>query len=211
MSSKGPAKHRRQLDTVSSRSSIGRILDTALALITKRGNAHVTMAQIAKAARVSRQAVYLHFADRAALMLAVARHVDEKLGVPEEIRRMSETPTAIAMLDTMVSMQARLNPAIWAVARGLDAIRRTDPAAEQAWQDRLNDRLEGCRAIVARLRSEGSLRAGLDSPIAADLLWTLTSLRMWEDLVLERGWSAEQYKQQLTRLLRETLTSPVAE
>jgi len=195
---------------VSSRSSIGRILDTALALITKRGNAHVTMAQIAKAARVSRQAVYLHFADRAALMLAVARHVDEKLGLPEEIRRMSEMPTAIAILDAMVSMQARLNPAIWAVARGLDAIRRTDAAAEQAWQDRLNDRLEGCRAIVARLQSEGSLRAGLDSAGAADLLWTLTSLRMWEDLVLERRWSAEQYKQQLTRLLRETLTSPDA-
>ncbi|HKF68745.1 MAG TPA: helix-turn-helix domain-containing protein [Vicinamibacterales bacterium] len=192
---------------MSSRSSIGRILDTALALITKRGNAHVTMAQIAKAARVSRQAVYLHFADRAALMLAVARHVDEKLGLPEEIRRMSEMPTAIAILDAMVSMQARLNPAIWAVARGLDAIRRTDAAAEQAWQDRLNDRLEGCRAIVARLQSEGSLRAGLDSAGAADLLWTLTSLRMWEDLVLERRWSAEQYKQQLTRLLRETLTS----
>jgi len=210
MSSKGLAKHRRQLDAVSSRSSIGRILDTALSLITKRGNAHVTMAQIAKAARVSRQAVYLHFADRAALMLAVARHVDDKLGVPDEIRRMSAAPTAIAMLDTMVSMQARLNPAIWAIARGLDAIRRTDPAVEQAWQDRLNDRLGGCRAIVARLRSEGSLRAGLDSAVAADLLWTLTSLRMWEDLVLERGWSAEQYKQQLIRLLRETLTSPDA-
>jgi len=195
---------------VSSRSSIGRILDTALALITKRGNAHVTMAQIAKAARVSRQAVYLHFADRAALMLAVARHVDEKLGLPEEIRRMSETPTAVGMLDAMVSMQTGLNPAVWAVARGLDAIRRTDAAVEQAWQDRLNDRLDGCRAIVARLRSEGSLRAGLDSAVAADLLWTLTSLRMWEDLVLERGWSAEQYKQQLTRLLRETLTSPDA-
>ena len=210
MSSKGLAKHRRQLDAVSSRSSIGRILDTALSLITKRGNAHVTMAQIAKAARVSRQAVYLHFADRAALMLAVARHVDDKLGVPDEIRRMSAAPTAIAMLDTMVSMQARLNPAIWAIARGLDAIRRTDPAVEQAWQDRLNDRLGGCRGIVARLRSEGSLRAGLDSAVAADLLWTLTSLRMWEDLVLERGWSAEQYKQQLIRLLRETLTSPDA-
>ena len=145
------------------------------------------------------------------LMLAVVRHVDEKRGVPDEIRRISEAPTAIAMLDAMVSMQAGLNPAIWAVARGLDAIRRTDAAAEQAWQDRLNHRLQGCRAIVARLRSEGSLRAGLDSSLAADLLWTLTSLRMWEDLVLERGWSAEQYKQQVTRLLRETLTSPDAE
>jgi AcrR family transcriptional regulator len=192
---------------VSSRSSIGRILDTALALVTKRGNAHVTMAQIARAARVSRQAVYLHFADRATLMVAIARHVDEKLGLPDEIRRMAEAPTAVAMLDMMVSLQARLNPAIWAVARGLEAIRRTDAAAERAWQDRLNNRLVGCRAIVARLQSEGALRPGLTASIAADLLWTLTSLRMWEDLVLERGWSADQYTQQITGLLHETLTS----
>jgi len=193
---------------VSSRSSIGRILDTALALMTKRGNAHVTMAQIARAARVSRQAVYLHFADRATLMVAVARYVDEKLGLPDEIRRMAEAPTAVSMLDMMVSLQARLNPAIWAVARALEAIRRTDAAAERAWQDRLNNRLDGCRAIVARLQSDGSLRPGLTAPVAADLLWTLTSLRMWEDLVLERGWSADQYTQQVGRLLRETLTRP---
>lgn len=120
---------------------------------------------------------------------------------------MSEAPTGAAMLDAMMSMQAGLNPAVWAVARSLDAIRRTDPAAERAWQDRLNDRLQGCRAIVERLRSERSLRPDLDPSVAADLLWTLTSLRMWEDLVLERGWSSDQYKQQVTRLLRQTLTA----
>ena len=58
---------------MSSRNAIGRILGAALTLITKRGDAHVTMAQIARAARVSRQAVYLHFADRAELMVALAR------------------------------------------------------------------------------------------------------------------------------------------
>jgi AcrR family transcriptional regulator len=51
------------------------------------------MAQIAKAARLSRQAVYLHFADRADLMVALARHVHESLGLPAEIQRMRNTQT----------------------------------------------------------------------------------------------------------------------
>jgi len=190
---------------VSSRTSIGRILDAALTLITRKGDAKVTMAQIAKAARVSRQAVYLHFADRAALMVAVARHLDERLGLPSDIQQMIDAPTGTAMLETGVSIQARRNPAVWAVARALDAVRRTDPAAERAWQDRLNSRLEGCRAIVGRLQEEGSLRRDLAPSIAADLLWTITSLRTWEDLVLARGWSPQQYQQQITRLLLETL------
>ena len=76
----------------------------------------------------------------------------------------------------------------------------------RAWQDRLNSRLEGCRAIVVRLQAEGNLRPALDPSVAADLLSTITSLRMWEDLVLARGWSPQQYQQQITRLLREALT-----
>lgn len=155
---------------------------------------------------MSRQAVYLHFADRAALMVAVARHLDERLGLPADIQRMIDAPTGAAMLESSVSMQVRLNASVWAVARALDAVRRTDAAAERAWQDRLNSRLEGCRAIVARLEAEGNLRRGLDPSVAADLLWTITSLRMWEDLVLARGWSPQRYQQQITRLLLETLT-----
>ena len=157
-------------------------------------------------ARVSRQAVYLHFTDRAALMVALARHLDERLGLSADIQQMIDSPTGVAMLEAMVSMQARRNPSVWAVARSVEAVRRTDAAAERAWQDRLQSRLEGCRVIVARLQAEGSLRTGLEQSIAADLLWTITSLRMWEDLVLVRGWSPQQYQEQITRLLCESLT-----
>jgi AcrR family transcriptional regulator len=191
---------------VSSATSIGRILDAALALVSRRGDARVTMAQIAKAARVSRQAVYLHFKDRADLMVALARHLDQTLGLPAEIERIVSAPSGAAMIDAQVSLQARRNPALWAVARAVDAVRRTDAAAQRAWQDRLDHRLEGCRSIVARLESEGNLRTGLDPSMAADLLWTMTSLRTWEDLVLQRGWPPQQYQQQVTRLLLEELT-----
>ena len=164
------------------------------------------MAQIAKAARVSRQAVYLHFADRADLMVALARHLDATLGLPAEIQRVVNARTAVEVVAEQVSLQARINPAVWAVARALDAVRRTDAAAERAWQDRLDHRLAGCRGIVERLQAEGVLRPGLDPSTAADLLWTITSLRTWEDLVLGRGWSPHKYQAQVTRLLLETLT-----
>jgi AcrR family transcriptional regulator len=50
-----------------------RICEAALRLIVKRGGVDVPLADVAKAARVSRQALYLHFKDRAALFVAVAR------------------------------------------------------------------------------------------------------------------------------------------
>lgn len=195
---------------MSSPGSRARVLDAALRLIRKRGDAAVTMAQIARAARLSRQAVYLHFADRADLMVALARHVNESLGVPADIQRVMNSPTGIGMIEAFVSMQARGNPAVWAVARAIDAVRRTDAAAARAWQSRLKSRLEGCRAIVSRLKAEGSLRPELD-PAIADILWTMTSLRMWEDLVLEREWSPEQYQVSVTNVLIGALTSSPSE
>ena len=206
MSSSRRPQTKRRLDTVSSSNAAERILDAALALITRRGDAHVTMAQIARAARVSRQAVYLHFADRAALMVGVARHLDAGLGLPAEIQRIADARSGADMVEAMVSLQTRTNPSLWAVARAVDAVRRTDAAAERAWQDRLGARLAGCRHIVARLESEGNLRPDLDASSAADVLWTITSLRTWEDLVLERGWSPQTYQRHVTRLLLETLT-----
>ncbi len=182
------------------------ILDAAGALIAAQG-ANVSMAEIAKAAKVSRQAVYLHFADRAELMIELARHADETQGIREEVRQVMESPTGVEGMRRMVSMQARLNPGVWAIASAVDAIRRTDADAERAWQDRLEHRLQGCRQIVTRLRKEGALRAGIELEVAADLLWTLTSLRMWEDLVLARGWTPQRYEKRINELLKAALVN----
>ena len=193
---------------MSSRNKKTVILDAALSLIARRGGADVTMAEIAKAARVSRQAVYLHFGDRGALLVALVRHADEKRGLVAAIRKIAEAPTGVAALREMVALQARMNPGIWALARALDAVRRVDKAVERSWQDRLQHRLDGCRAIVDRLQQEGALRPGLDPAAAADLLWTMTSLRTWEDLVLLRGWTAREYEIRVGECLLATLTAP---
>lgn len=80
------------IDTMSRNDSRPQILDAALALIARRGEADVTMAEIAKAARVSRQAVYLNFADRGDLLLALVRYVDEKRSLVEELKKSPAPP-----------------------------------------------------------------------------------------------------------------------
>src|SRR5436190_13666894 len=139
------SNRKRRVDTLSSSGgepqTRRRILDVTLDLVARRGGADVTMAQIARAARVSRQAVYLHFADRAALFTAAVRHLDERRGIPEAVQRIRDASGAVAAMREMVAMQARLNPEVWPIARALDAVRRGDEAAERSWQDRSAARL----------------------------------------------------------------------
>ena len=206
-------RHRRTtLDSVSSPkrgdpATRERICEAARRLILKRGGADIPLGEVAKAAGVSRQALYLHFKDRTALFLAVAQHADDKRGLPEAIRRIQEAPTGLDALRHMAGTRARLNPEIWPLARVLDGVRREDPAAEIILQNRLVARLGACRTIVEQLARDGSLRAELEPTIAADLLWALTSLRTWEDLVLVRGWTAAQYEERLVATLLRVLTN----
>jgi AcrR family transcriptional regulator len=181
-----------------------RILDAALELM-RAGKGETSLGQIAKAAGVSRQAIYLHFADRADLYLALVAHVDERRGVADAIRKMMQAPSGEAALAEAVAMQARMNPVLYPIASAMDAVRRQDPAIEAAWRDRLDNRLGGAREIARRLKAEGALRPDLDPDTAADLAWTLLSLRMWEDLVILRGWDAERYEREVGAMVRRAV------
>ena len=184
-----------------------RIFEAAWQLIVVRGEAGFTMAQIARKAKLSRQALYLHFADRAQLLDALVRYADEKRGLASAIQHIVDAPTAREAIGRMVSLQALQNPRIWAIALAFEAVRRTDKAAQRSWQGRQARRLDTCRTIIERLRREGELRPTLTMEEAADLLYVITSLRMWEDLVLVRGWTADEYQERVTRLLLEGLTA----
>lgn len=165
------------------------------------------MGAIAKAAGLSRQALYLIFEDKADLFIGLLRFVDGRRGLVAELAKIREAPTGTDALLALVDMQARLNPGYKSVVEAIEVLRRQDPAAEQAWEDRLYHRLEGARAIALRLAAEGRLRPGLDPAVAADLIWTLLSVATWDDLVTRRGWTAGEYREHLSALLLASLTA----
>jgi hypothetical protein len=54
-------------------------------------------------------------------------------------------------------------------------------------------------------RCAGELDPGWTVAGAGDLLWALTSIRTWEDLVIDSGWSRDWYVQSLITAARKTL------
>lgn len=188
----------------SSGDTSSRILEAAMTQLRASQGASLTMAEVAAQAGVSRQAVYLHFADRGALLTALVRYVDE--GRAAKISAIAKAPSARAAVAAMVALGASDNPALWPVARILDGSRHGDAAVEAVWQERQSDWLASCHAIAERFQTEGALAPHLSLDAAADLLWTLTSSKLWEEVVVGRGWSAERYRRHITYLAVGALT-----
>jgi AcrR family transcriptional regulator len=182
-----------------------RILDAAKALLEANPGAPISMAAVATRAGVSRQALYLHFADRTSLFLEVSRVLDASLRTPARQRRVDEAPTARAALREAVALQAWLKPRLKGVANALDVLRRSDPAADAAWKEREHARLARCEKVVRRLQAEGDLTPDWDVPSAARCLWAVTSQRVWDDLAIDQGWSTMQYQMRLTALVEAAL------
>lgn len=181
-----------------------RILDSARRLLEDHG-LPLTMAQVATAAGVSRQAVYNHVGDRSGLMVALVGYLDEVLGLAELAASVRDAPTGREALAAMVALHATYHEHIIGFTRQAEALRHSDPAVAAAWEDRMAGRREAHRGIVRRLADEGELASGWDVESAAMVFYTVTLPRTWDELVVERGWSTEQYREHMTRLLTRAL------
>ncbi len=184
-----------------------RLLDAARQLLEEGGPHGVGMEQIAQTAGVSRQSVYLHFGSKIGLLLALVAHVDAQRDVNEQVDRLWRLPDALTALEAAADLAATTNPEVHRIALALDAARRWDPAFEPAWQDRTTHRLGRYRRLARWLERDGLLGTGWRIDHATDFIWSLTSVQTYDQLVVERGLSVEQYAALLRTSLRTTLTS----
>jgi AcrR family transcriptional regulator len=186
-----------------------RILDTARGLVEARPDAVPSMSEVARATGISRQALYLHFPDRSALLLALVEHVDDRESLEAGIAAVEAAADGPAQARAWVAMQARRNPSIASLARALDQSRHTDDPATAAWRDRTDNRRRGATAIVQRLRREGRVHRSWTTAEAATLVWEFVSFRVWDDLVNEAGLTPERYVEIVTTAVLATLAAPV--
>jgi AcrR family transcriptional regulator len=181
------------------------ILDAARQLFENHDFSTVTLEEVAREAGVSRQAVYINFGSRAGLLVALVDHIDEIGGLPAKIAKVMESPSAAGALEALVDLRARYTPSIYQLATKVDAARRFDADAEASWQARMKYRHTHSLAVAQRLTAEGVIAAGWTEADAADLIWSLTSIRTYEDLVIDRGWSLSRYRQRIKAILVGTL------
>ena len=153
----------------------------------------VRMGDIAKEAGISRQALYLHFPARADLLVATARYLDEFYEIDKRLAASRAAETGIERLDAFIEAWGNYIPKIYGMAKAFFAMKDTDEAALIAWTGRMEAVRHGCRAAIRALNRDGTLSPDHSPSQAADILWTMLSVRNWEQLRHDCRWSQKRY------------------
>lgn len=172
-------------------------------LVDQQGNG-VRMGDIAKRTGVSRQAVYLHFATRTELLIATTKFIDEQLQVDKRLEPSRQAKTGSERLNLYIEAWGNYIPEIYGVAKALMNAQDSDEAADAAWKERMEAMKDGCRAAIEALHKDGNLSPDLKPKEAIELLWAMLSVRNWESLVQECGWSNKKYVDRLKLMAKKT-------
>ena len=179
-----------------------RILKAALNLLEASQGKGVRMTDIAKRAGITRQALYLHFSTRAELLIATTHYLDEIKGTGERLAPSRTAQSGIERLDAFIEAWGGYIPEIYGIAKALLAMKDTDEAAAGAWGERMQDMREGCEAAIDALNRDNTLSPDHSPDQATDILWTMLSVRNWEQLTIECGWPQQRYIETLKSLAR---------
>lgn len=170
-----------------------RILEAAWGLLEKNQGKGVRMVDIARDAGISRQALYLHFKKRSELLIEATRYVDKVKKVDDRLLASRNAQTGIERLNSYIEAWGNYIPEIYGIAKALLVMKDFDEDAAAAWEDRMKAVRHGCIAVITALQVDGRLKSCYDEQTATDVLWTLLSVRNWEQLTRECGWSQQQY------------------
>ncbi|TKK87803.1 TetR/AcrR family transcriptional regulator [Herbidospora galbida] len=188
-----------------------RIIDQAAGLFIEHGYAATTLAQIAKGAGVAVQTLYFHFGNKA----TVLKEVVDVLAVGDD--------KPVPLLDRTWAQRVRDEPdgrralAIWVrnaravfgrVAPIMKIVRDAvgaDPEMAAQWQTNLGQRYLAQRTVVQQLADKHALRPGLTVDRAADIVFCLVSIEVYQLFTIERGWTPAQWE----RWIKDTLTTAI--
>ena len=181
-----------------------RILKATWKLMEQRRGLGVSMSAIAKAAGISRQAVYLHFSSRTELMRATTDYVDEIKGLNERLEKIRAATTGIELLEACVEVWGNYIPEIYGIAKAMILTRETDEASAAAWNGCMSGLRNYCQETIEALDREGILASEWSQKEAVEMFWTIISVNNWEQLTIECGWSTAQYIDRTKKVLMRT-------
>ena len=172
-------------------------------------SAWVTLADVGRAADVSRQAVYLHFTNRAGLLRAMAKHVDRRSGFVDRLAATRALPPQ--RLERTLREWFAYLPLILPIARALEAAAITGDDGADAYHERMSEWREALYRASAALDRSDALAPGWTVDEAADWIWAAVHPSRYHHLVTERGWPPERVGDRtITTLLGALLAAPAS-
>jgi AcrR family transcriptional regulator len=182
-----------------------RILHAAKKLFEAEGFECVTIEKLAQAAEVSAPTIYALFQSKRGILRAL---MDEALPTPQrkalvgEIKLEKSTKKRLEIAAKIARQMYDGEKAQMDIFRGASVLA---PEFKELEKERERRRYRRERESVQTMAKEKSLLKGLSFSKARDILWAFTGRDLYRLLVIERGWTSEQYEKWLAQLLIKTL------
>jgi AcrR family transcriptional regulator len=181
------------------------VVEAARALFVGRGYAATTIGAISEASGVPEPTVYRLFSSKLGILKSLldvsiaGDAADVPLSERPAIREVFEAPDPASRIAGFASIVADVNARVGPLYRILLVAAGADPEAATLLDDLTQQRGKGQQALVRSLAS--SLRPGLTSRAAADVVHALASPEVHHLLVVDRRWTRDRYE----RWLADTL------
>jgi AcrR family transcriptional regulator len=175
------------------------ILEAARRLFLERGYASTTMASVAEGAGVSVEAVYKAFSNKAGLVKAVfdVAIVGDDKPIPmlqrARVARMRAEPDARRKFEMYGEHLAEAGSRAGALQLLIRSAAEGHPDAAKVWDQMVAEHLTGMTEFARHLHNGEHLRPDLSVDDARDILWTYSSVELYDLLVIRRGWDPERY------------------
>jgi AcrR family transcriptional regulator len=182
-----------------------RMLAAARTLFAQRGYAGTTLEAIAEAAAVSPKTVGARFGSKRAILAEVldphgpgSRHAE----VFEQFRAAPDPRAQLRLVARLTRDVFSASVPEFELLRGAGAVASELADVAAAVERRRRQRQAG---LIGLLRQQGNLSADRTDEEATDEMWALSSFDLYHLLVLQRGWTPDQYETWLGEMLAERL------
>jgi AcrR family transcriptional regulator len=191
--------YRSTVRTEQARATRRAIVAAASRLFVENGYGATTIDAVATAAGVSRKTVFTAVGGKLDLLKiamdwAVAGDdLPVALADRDTLRELLEHSDPTVLLIGWSRLQAEIGARVAALVQALEVAAGTDGDAKDLLAQVQEQRLDGARKIVKRLRTLGALTVDLTVQEAVDLAWLATDAALFDRLVRVRGWSTSRF------------------
>jgi AcrR family transcriptional regulator len=200
--------YRSELRETQARQTRARVLDAAATEFAVRGYAGTTLGAIAASAGVSVETVKLQGAKHELLLGAWQRRLpggDAEVAAPileDEARRAQIAELSDAdLVASFVVQAAEISAAGSGLWQAFASAARFDPQVRAAFESTIEVRREEFRLIVGLLDARGMIRHQRPRAMLASELAVIASAEVYEQLVVDSGYTREQYEDWLLRAI----------
>lgn len=188
------------------------ILEAADRLFTIKGYSGTSIEAIAQKASVAPETIYATFKNKQTILSMLIKTSilgDDDNPVPimlrEQIREVAEEKNQKRQIQMFAKRIHLLMSRVAQLLEVMKSASKTEPEIKRLSKKYVDGRFQGMGFFIDCVMANGALRNKLDKLTATETVWLLTSAEVYNLLIVERGWSGDEYEVWLSQTLTDFL------